>query len=423
MGANTNRCLAIPLCLGSALTLWSATLCYAAPLGQLSQQTQQTQQTPGTNRRIGAVKAINGTAITLTPDSGPDVTVTVQGATRIVRIAPGEKDLKNAAPLQLEDVQIGDRILVGGKASEDNQSFVASSIVVMKRSDLQARHEQDLQDWQKRGVDGLAKAVDAAAGTITISVRGKDLVIHTSHSTLFRRYAPNSVKFDDATSSTLQELHPGDQVRARGDRSADGSELTAEEIVSGAFPLFAGTVNSVDASASTLTVHDLLSKKNLVVKVTQDSQLRHLPPEMAQRIAMRLKGAAAGVTDATASGETSSSGAGNGQTKREPAADAASSGAVTGGGMAPRRNGMGGRSGGAPDLQQILSHAPTVSLADLHKGDAVVILTTESKDGSGTAIKLFSGVEPILQAAPNAAQAMMLAPWSLGGPSGDMGGP
>lgn len=91
--------------------------------------------------------------------------------------------------------------------------------------------------------------------------------------------------------------------------------------------------------------------------------------------------------------------------------------------MAARRNGMGGRTGGTPDFQQILSHAPTVSLADLHKGDAVVILTTESKDGSGTAIKLFSGVEPILQAAPNAAQAMMLAPWSLGGPSGDMGGP
>ncbi|MHB8217550.1 MAG: DUF5666 domain-containing protein [Candidatus Sulfotelmatobacter sp.] len=423
MGATTNRWLAVTLGLGSALTLWGATHCYAAPLAQQSQQAPQNQQTPATNRRIGVVKAINGAAITLTPDSGPDVTVTVQVVTRIVRIAPGDKNLKNAAPLQLQDVQIGDRILVGGKASEDNQSFVASSIVVMKRSDLQARHEQDLQDWQKRGVDGLAKAVDAAAGTVTVSVRGKDLIIHTSHNTVFRRYAPNSVKFDDATSSTLQELHPGDQVRARGDRSADGSALTAEEIVSGAFPLFAGTVNSVDASSSTLTVHDLLSKKNLVVRVTQDSQLRHLPPEMAQRIAMRLKGAIPGVTDAAASRESSNPGSGTGQTKREQSADSPSSEAATGGEMGPRRNGMGGRPGGAPDFQQILSHAPTVSLSDLHKGDAVVILATESKDGSGTAIKLFSGVEPILQAAPNAAQAMMLAPWSLGGPSGDMGGP
>jgi hypothetical protein len=89
----------------------------------------------------------------------------------------------------------------------------------------------------------------------------------------------------------------------------------------------------------------------------------------------------------------------------------------------PKRTGMGGRSGGAPDLQQILNQAPTVSLADLHKGDAVVILATEGTGGSGTAIKLFSGVEPILQAAPNAAQAMMLAPWSLSAPAGDLGGP
>ena len=71
---------------------------------------------PGTvSRPIGAIKAINGTQITLTPDSGPDVNVTVQPTTRILRIAPGEKDLKNATPIQLQDLQIGDRILVGGK--------------------------------------------------------------------------------------------------------------------------------------------------------------------------------------------------------------------------------------------------------------------------------------------------------------------
>jgi len=67
----------------------------------------------------------------------------------------------------------------------------------MKSSDLAARHAQDLQDWQKRGVDGLAKAVDPAAGTVTISARGKDVVLRTSGNTVIRRYAPDSVKFDD----------------------------------------------------------------------------------------------------------------------------------------------------------------------------------------------------------------------------------
>jgi len=31
------------------------------------------------------------------------------------------------------------------------------------------------------------------------------------------------VKFEDAKPSTLQEIHPGDQLRARGDRSADAA--------------------------------------------------------------------------------------------------------------------------------------------------------------------------------------------------------
>lgn len=371
------------------------------------QSTQESPATGAATRRIGAVKAVNGTVITLSPDSGSDLNVTVQPATRIVRIAPGEKDLKNATPIQLQDVQVGDRVLVGGKVSDDKASLVASSVVVMKRSDLEARHEQDLQDWQKRGIDGLVKTVDAAAGTLTISARGKDVALHTSKNTVIRRYAPDSVKFDDAKTSTLEEIHPGDQVRARGDRSADGAALTADEIVSGTFRNFAGTVISVDASSSTLSVHDLLSKKTLLIKVTSDSQLRHLPLEMAQMMAKRLKGA----TAAAMSGGSSTSGS--------MASDQNGRSASPPGG-----NGAGARAGGAPDLQRLINRVPAGALADLHKGDAVVILSTEgTASGPSTAIELVSGVEPILQAAPNAGQAMMLAPWSLGAPAADSGGP
>jgi hypothetical protein len=64
-------------------------------------------------------------------------------------------------------------------------------------------------------------------------------------------------------------------------------------------------------------------------------------------------------------------------------------------------------------------------VSDLHKGDAVMIVATqrepsqEDKSNESTAITLLTGVEPILQAAPSGSQAMMLSPWSLGGPSGD----
>lgn len=404
MNATTKRFLAITFCAASTAGSFLVPICYASPS---SQETQEAAAPGAVSRRIGAVKAINGTAITLTPDSGPDVNVTVQPATRIVRIAPGEKNLKNATPIQLQDIQIGDRILVGGKLSDDNLSLAAFSVVVMKSSDLAARHEKERQDWQKRGVDGLATAVDAVAGTITITVRNKSTVIHTSSTTVIRRYPPDSVKFDDAKSSTLREIHPGDQVRARGDRSADGTELTAEEIVSGSFRNIAGTVDTVDASSSTLSVHDLLSKKNVLIKITPDSQLRQLPPEMAQRIAMRLRGGAAGASSGSAS-------ATNGQNARS---------AESPGGTAPPGNGTGGHSGGAPDFQQMLSRVPAVTLSDLHKGDAVVIVSTEGTAGAGTVITLLSGVEPILQAAPGASRSSILSPWSLGAPSADAGGP
>jgi hypothetical protein len=393
--------------LALAFAVASAVSVFVLPTSAAIPAPQDAASTSAVTRRIGAVKAINGNNLTLTPDSGSDLNVTVEPTSRIVRIAPGEKDLKNATQIQLQDVQVGDRVLVGGKLSDDKLSLAASSVVVMKKTDLQARDQQTLQDWQKRGVDGLANAVDPSAGTITITSKGKSVVIHTSSTTVIRRYPPDSVKFEDAKPSTVQEIHSGDQVRARGDRNADGTDVSAEEIVSGTFRNFAGTVNSVDASSSTLSVHDLLSKKNVTIKVTADSQLRKLPPEMAQMMAKRLKGAAAGAM----------AGAGS-------AAPAAGDQHAVPAGAAGATGGNGGHSGGAPDLQRLISHAPAVALADLHKGDAVVILSTEgTASGAGTAITLVSGVEPILQAAPNAGQAMMLAPWSLGAPAGDSGGP
>ncbi len=365
-------------------------------------------EAPGSiTRRIGAIKSINGSTIMLAPDSGANVSVSVQPNARVLRTDPGAKDLKNATPIQLQDLQVGDRVLVAGKVANDG-SILASAIVVMKRSDVEARHQQELEDWQKRGIGGIVSTVDASAGTVTISAGGlgakKDVVIHAAANTIIRRYAPDSVKFDDAKPSTLAEIHPGDQVRARGDRSADGNDFNAEEIVSGTFRNIAGTVSSADASSSTVTVQDLLSKKAVTMKVTPDSQLHQLPPEMAQRIAMRLKSAAgAGLP-----------GSGNASGGGQPPPPAATGPQGENGGF--RRPG-----GGAPDLQQMLNRLPPQSLSDLHKGDAVVVLATEGAAGTGSVVTLLTGVEPILRAAPSASAAGILTPWSLSMPAGDAG--
>ena len=390
-----------------------------AGFASVTDQAQDVGQ-PAVAKRIGIIKSINGTAITLAPDSDSEIAVTVQPNARLLRIAPGEKDLKSATPVQLQDLQVGDRVRVRGQASADSASIAALEIIVISHSDLEARREQERQDWQKRGLGGLVSAVDAATGTVTISVSSlggkKSIAIRTSKSTVVRRYAPDSVKFDDAKPSTLREVQPGDQLRARGDRSADGSELTADEIVTGLFRNVAGTVNSVDASTGTISVQDLLSKKAVQVKITSESQLHKLPAEMAQRIAMRLKGSMPSGTPGAAGSSTSGSAPVAGNVPQSGAPSGASAMGSGGGAM-----GTGMRQGGAPDLQQMLSRMPAVALTDLHKGDAVLIVTTQgTATGGGTAITLLSGVEPILQAAPTGSQAMMLAPWSLGGaPGGD----
>ncbi|HLV85674.1 MAG TPA: DUF5666 domain-containing protein [Candidatus Sulfotelmatobacter sp.] len=387
----------------------------------LPSQAQEAANPSGIARRIGVIKAINGNTLTLTPDSGSDVTVTVAPNARLLGIAPGAKDLKSATPVQLQDLKVGDRVRVRGQAPDAN-SLTALEVIVMAQSDLAARHEQERQDWQKRGLGGLVSAVDPATGTVTISVSGlsgkKSIAIHTSKDTIFRRYAPNSANIENATSSSLAEIHPEDQLRARGNRSADGNEFAAEEIVSGKFRNIAGTVNSVDASSGVLTVQDLITKKPVEVKVTGDSQMHQIPAEMAQRIAMRLKASMAGsMPPGVPGGATGSTGG-----AQAAQGTAAQGGATTSTGAGAGPGGGGMRAGGG-DLSQMLSHLPVVALGDLHKGDAVLIVTTEgSANTAVTAINLVSGVEPILQAAPNGSQAMMLTPWSLGGaPGGDAG--
>jgi len=68
----------------------------------------------------------------------------------------------------------------------------------------------------------------------------------------------------------------------------------------------------------------------------------------------------------------------------------------------------------------MLSRMPAVTVSDLNKGDAVMLVATEGSSASGpTAITLLAGVEPILTAAPVGTSAStILSPWNLGTPAG-----
>jgi len=346
-------------------------------------------QDPSAVRTIyGAVTKIDAAAreLVVKADSGGEIAITLQPTASFRRVTPGEKDLRNAASIALTDIGVGDRVMARGKSSEDQKSVTATLIVVMSQTDIAKKQAAERADWEKRGVVGEVIAV--APDQITLKVRGKPMTIALAPNAIVRRYVPDSVKFADAKLSTLAEIKTGDQVRARGEKSEDGSKMTAEEIVSGTFRTIAGLVVSVDAQQNQMRINDLDTKKPVVVKINPDSNLRRLNPQVAQMIAMRVHGGAEG---------------GRGGQPEGPRPAGSPGGPV---GMRP----------GGMDIQQIIDRSPNIALADLKAGEPIVVSSTlGATAGQMTAITLLAGVEPILRR-PGRSD-MSLGGWSL-----DMGG-
>jgi hypothetical protein len=153
--------------------------------------------------------------------------------------------------------------------------------------------------------------------------------------------------------------------------------------------------------------------------VTSDSQMKKLPAEMAQRIAMRLKGPAGGGNGDQPGANGQSYGKSVKDQGGAPEAGRARTSKSTEGQAAGVPGG--GQSGnGPPDLQRMLSRLPNSTLADLQKGDAVMIVSTEGTDsGPVTAITLLGGVDAILTASPNQSASTLLSPWSLNASGGE----
>jgi co-chaperonin GroES (HSP10) len=348
-------------------------------------------------RQIGTVKVISGSIVTLTTDAGQQVVINVAEGARVLQLSPGTTDLKTAQTITLADIAVGDRILVTGKAGDDAGTFSASRVILMKSSDIAQKHQSEQADWQKRGIGGIVSAIDAGTGGFTVSVGSKKIQVNTTAQTQFRRYAGDSVKFEDAKPGMLTQIQVGDQLRVLGAKSDDGSSIKAEEVVSGSFKNLAGTIATLDAASGMLTLKDLATKKTVTVKITPNSSVRALPARAATMFAARARGGAS--------------------------PDAGKPASAAEGAAPPGGEGGAGRSAGG-DLSQMVNRLPAGSLADLKLGDAVMIVASQPDPGSTTvtAVTLLSGVEPILAATPSGTPTMTLSPWSIGGGAPEGGG-
>jgi len=363
-------------------------------------------------RFMGSITAISGNTLTVKTDAGEEHQVGVPAEASLKRIEPGQKDLNTAASITFTDLAVGDRVLVKVDPNATGSTPQAALVVAIKQADVAKKQQQDRDDWQKRGAAGLVKSVDPSSASIVVTTgagpTAKTVTIKTAKTTTLKRYAPGSVRFQDAQPAPIDAIHAGDQLRARGNKNADGSQIDAEDVVSGTFRNVSGTINSIDSAASTIVVKDLTTKKPVTIHITDDAQLRRIPDRMAQMLAARLKG----TMPAGGAGGYGQQRAGNG--------GGAPAGAAAGGGQAAGQftGGAGGAGGGGGDPQRFLAMAPAIKFAELQKGEAVMVVATDGATDVN-AITLLAGVEPLLEAP---AASNLLSNWSMGGGGAEAAG-
>ncbi len=366
------------------------------------------------NGVIGEVVAVdqNAKQLFVKTDAGSVVIVAVADGSRILRNPPGEQRVDKATPMTLAEMSAGDRVFARGTISDDRKTVAGRILIVNTKADIEKKRETERAEWQARGVVGTVSAINAETKEITIQTRTpegpKPVVIAAAGPAVkLRRYAPDSIKFADAKTSPFEEVKAGDQLRAKGEKSADGARITAEEVVTGAFRTTLGTVKTVDAAKNEITIEQASDKKLLTVVVRPDSVLKQVPAEMG----MMMGGGPGGPGGAPGGGGASPGGGG----ERRVMIQAPPGGAAPGGGAAGAP-GQGGPVRRLMDPQQMLERFPAVTLAEVKPGQMIVVSSTVGADPTRvTAIQLISNVEPLVAM-------MSRRPGGPGGPAGGGGG-
>jgi hypothetical protein len=313
--------------------------------------------------------------VIVTTAAGNQVTVTLSDRTQYMRIPPGEKTKDKFIKIEPTDFGVGDSVFARGRMSVDRKNLPALEFYVMSRGDIAQKRERENDEWRKRGIAGTITALKPDTNEITIDSRTaegpKPLVIAATGDTKFRRYAPDSVRFGDAKPSTFAELKVGDQLRALGTKSTDGTRFTPEEIVTGSFQTISGSITEIDAEKKEIKIKDLQSQQPVTIVLSKDSSMKRLTPELVTALTPAKPGSSSSPAPAKGSG----------------------------------------------DLQEMFDQLPAFTLQELKPGESILISSTKGADPARvTAIAVVSGVGPLLQNTQGRATAVSLGAMSLGGP-------
>lgn len=369
--------------------------CSAFVLGQSSPQNSTSQGSDGSRaarqRIVGEVTGLDTAAgrITIRTDAGETVTVAIDDKTTYMRLPPGETTMASAVSVSREDVHVGDRVLVPDATASGAQTTAVRRLILMSRASTTSVQADRPRDDGRR-LNGRITSIDAAKKQISVLTRARGgaaeaITLDAGGSVRFMRFAPDSLRASDARASSLAELNVGDQLRATGERSSDGARFVPEEIVAGSFTRVFGVVNATDAARGEVTVKSEQTGQTVTVMFGKNSTLKRLTPQFVQALEERMQRAERR-EQRRASGEQQSTGENRGERGGRRNGEGGRRGEGARGG-----EGAGGRVGGR-NPQQTFESLPSVALADLKKGDVVVVTaSTGADDAHVTAISLVTG--------------------------------
>lgn len=345
--------------------------------------------------KTGDVESIAADKIVIKAPDGL-LSIVLSDKSQFKRISADKPSLSTAAGVTLADIAVGDKVTVSCLAAADGKSLWGRTVYLMTKSDISQKAAKETAEWRTRSIAGRVTSVNPQTNQILVDMSSlmgaTKMTITPKADAKFIRYAQDSIKFADAKTSSIAEIKVGDQIRALGDRSVDGTAFTAETVLTGAFRQSSGVVRSVDVGNNEVVVKDSATNKDVTIAFGDAILLKRFPPEMAERMAgFQMPGAAR---------PPGQQGQGQGSAPPGPPSGAQPPANAQPGG-AGRMNG-GSRGAGMDD---ILERLPNITASDIKVGDTIAILTSGSPVGADKlkAIKLIAGVEPFIRVAQAAA--------------------
>lgn len=338
---------------------------------------------------IGEVVSVDsaGGKIVVLTEAKTSVSASFNDKTAFKRVLPGQTSLANAEQIKITDIKPGDRVLIPGGITEGQTPV--RQIIVMARQAINSKREEEAEKRRARTINGRIVAVNAEKKEITIQSRGRGaaetLTIAASGNVKMLRYAPDSLKTNDAVAGSFTDLRVGDQIRVIGDRSSDGTRVTAEEIISGSVTRAVGSITEINSARGEVVVKNIQTGQLMTIAIGKNTTLRRITPEVAETLKQRFERRRERQNEHSSSDNSSQQTQANRRRNREE-----------------RRNQNGDGQQTNRNPRQLFDSLPAITISGLKKGDAVLITGTGTGGNNSqlTAVSIVSGegeLQQILQ--------------------------